>query len=156
MGHTTTEAHEVSVSRLAMNSAMKQLGEMQPKHHGISKEGVQCEGEVSKLEERRHSCHSISNHHRVMCYCCQGNFFWYCLIDFVWEDMTTINTPVSECVCLCKHFQIYIDETCFMCNDGNPKIVGGGLCGHHDKLSLISAHPSLKFIAATQLGTTGQ
>ena len=43
------------------------------------------------------------------------------------------NTPLSEYYPLCKHFQLNVDEACFLCNDGNLKIVGDGKQYCHDK-----------------------
>ena len=44
-----------------------------------------------------------------------------------------MNIPCSLFVALHKFFQLNLDETCFLCNDGELRILGDGEKPRHDK-----------------------
>ena len=58
---------------------------------------------------------------------------WHYLIEAEWENLRNINLPTPLFNSLHAHFQINIDETCFMCSEGNLKIVGDAKRRRHDK-----------------------
>ena len=64
---------------------------------------------------------------------CEQQLRWHFLIESEWEFMRSVNTPSSSFVNLHEHFQLNLDESCFMCNDGILKIIGAADKRHHDK-----------------------
>ena len=58
---------------------------------------------------------------------------WHFLIESEWEFMRNSNLPSPLFDTLHEHFQLNLDETCFMCNDGILKIIGAAEKRHHDK-----------------------
>ena len=58
---------------------------------------------------------------------------WHTLIDSIWEDMRVTNTPENEFKKVRKHFQLNVDEACFMVSNGKLKIVAGRGKKRHDK-----------------------
>ena len=47
--------------------------------------------------------------------------------------MLKTNLPTQLFANLHEHFQLNLDESCFICNDGNLKIIGDGEKKRHDK-----------------------
>ena len=68
---------------------------------------------------------------------CQINtkqqFRWHFLIESEWAHLRTVNQPTDAFRPVHAHFQVNIDETCFMCCDGVLRILGDGEKKHHDK-----------------------
>ena len=68
---------------------------------------------------------------------CQVNtkqqFCWHFLIESEWEHLHQINLPTAAFVHVHAHFQLNLDETCFMCSEGSFKIIGDAARKHHDK-----------------------
>ena len=58
---------------------------------------------------------------------------WHFLIETEWEHLRNVNTPTELFVTLHPHFQLNIDETCFMCSEGSLKIIGDAERKRHDK-----------------------
>ena len=58
---------------------------------------------------------------------------WHFLIETEWEHLRHVNTPTQLFVTLHPHFQLNIDETCFMCSEGSLKIIGDANRNRHDK-----------------------
>ena len=58
---------------------------------------------------------------------------WHHLIESEWEKMSQYNLPTREFLALQEHFQLNLDESGFMCNDGILKIMGDADRKHHDK-----------------------
>ena len=49
---------------------------------------------------------------------------WHYLIENEWDYLRKNNEPVSQFISLQEHFQLNLDESCFVCNDGVLKILG--------------------------------
>ena len=58
---------------------------------------------------------------------------WHFLIEHEWEYLRKTNKPTSEFVAEQEHFQLNLDETCFLCSDGVLKIIGDKGKKRHDK-----------------------
>ena len=58
---------------------------------------------------------------------------WHFLIRSEWAILRTINQPQIEFPKLHAHFQLNVDESCFVCNDGILKIIGDKEKKYHDK-----------------------
>ena len=55
---------------------------------------------------------------------CEQQLRWHFLIESEWNFMRNANKPSTLFDNLHEHFQLNLDETCFMCNDGILKIIG--------------------------------
>ena len=58
---------------------------------------------------------------------------WHFHIDGEWEYLQSANKPLELFVQLQEHFQLNLDESCFMCSDGELKIIGNAEKKRHDK-----------------------
>ena len=58
---------------------------------------------------------------------------WHFLIKSEWRYLRSINLPEVDFAKLHKHFQLNLDEACFLCSDGILKIIGDAYRRHHDK-----------------------
>ena len=58
---------------------------------------------------------------------------WHFLIESEWIYLQSINLPEVDFAKLHKHFQLNLDEGCFLCSDGILKIIGDAYRRHHDK-----------------------
>ena len=68
---------------------------------------------------------------------CQVNtrqqFRWHYMIESEWEHLRQVNQPTPSFINLHPHFQLNLDESCFMCSEGNLRIIGDAARKHHDK-----------------------
>ena len=64
---------------------------------------------------------------------CEQQLRWYVLIKSEWDFMRNANKLSTLFDNLHEHFQLNLDESCFMCNDGILKIIGSKDKKHHDK-----------------------
>ena len=51
---------------------------------------------------------------------------WHYLIEGGWAHLRVVNQPTEEFNKVHHHFQLNLDEACFMCSDGELKIAGVG------------------------------
>ena len=58
---------------------------------------------------------------------------WHFLIESEWDYLQLTNHPSQVFTELHEHFQLNLDEACFLCSDGILKIIGDGAKKHHDK-----------------------
>ena len=58
---------------------------------------------------------------------------WHMMIEGEWEELRRTNVPRVLFQRLAPYFQLNLDETCFLCNDGILRIVGDKERRHHDK-----------------------
>ena len=63
----------------------------------------------------------------------QQQLRWHFLIEAEWNFMLKTNLPTQLFANLHEHFQLNLDESCFICNYGHLKILGDGEKKHHDK-----------------------
>ena len=80
----------------------------------------------------------------------QQQFRWHTLIDSVWDRMRTTNLPTDKFESLIEHFQLNLDETCVMANDGTLHIVAG----HRSKTEKRSDDSRLS-LTAIRIGNAG-
>ena len=55
------------------------------------------------------------------------------IIEAEWGDLRQKNSPHYIFICYAHYFQLNLDETCFLCNEGELKIIGGNDKPRHDK-----------------------
>ena len=55
------------------------------------------------------------------------------MIEAEWEDMRQTNSPHDIFIRYAHYFQLNLDETCFLCNKGELKIIGDNDKPRHDK-----------------------
>ena len=55
------------------------------------------------------------------------------MIEAEWEDLQRKNLPHDIFIRYAHYFQLNLDETCFLCNEGKLKIIGGNDKPCHDK-----------------------
>ena len=58
---------------------------------------------------------------------------WHMIIEVEWEDMRRTNSPCDIFICYAHYFQLNLDETCFLYNEGELKIIGNKDKPRHDK-----------------------
>ena len=46
------------------------------------------------------------------------------MIEAEWEDMRQKNSPRDIFIRYAHYFQLNLDQTCFLCNEGELKIIG--------------------------------
>ena len=56
--------------------------------------------------------------------CVSQQYRWHMIIEAEWEDMRRKNSPRDIFTCFAHYFQLNLDETCFLCNKGDLKILG--------------------------------
>ena len=49
---------------------------------------------------------------------------WHMIIEAEWEDMRQTNSPCDILTRFYHYFQLNLDETSFLCNEGELKVVG--------------------------------
>ena len=55
------------------------------------------------------------------------------MIEAEWENMQQTNSSRDIFICYAHYFQLNLDETCFLCNEGELKIIGDNDKPRHDK-----------------------
>ena len=70
---------------------------------------------------------------------------WHTPVDDVWEKMQETNLPPDSFVNHMENFQINLDESCFMENDGSLMIIGGSNRKKHEN-RLYESHISIMLI----------
>ena len=60
-------------------------------------------------------------------------YCWHMMIDAEWEDMRRKNSPRDIFIRYAHYFQLNLDETCFLCNEGELSIIGDNDKPRHDK-----------------------
>ena len=56
------------------------------------------------------------------------------MIEAEWEDLRETNSPSNIFICCDHFFKLNLDETCFLCNEGELNIVGGNYKPLHGKI----------------------
>ena len=80
---------------------------------------------------------------------------WHFLIEAEWEYLRKNNLPEALFLSLREHFQLNLDESCFVCNDGILKIIGDGDKRHHDK-NMSDSRVSITIVrCGSAAGTNG-
>ena len=57
---------------------------------------------------------------------------WHNLIDSEWVELRRMNMPQAEFERLAPSFQLNLDETCFLCSEGNLRVIGEKERRFHD------------------------
>ena len=65
--------------------------------------------------------------------CVSQQYCWHMMIEAEWEDMRRTKSPRDIFIRYTHYFQLNLDETCFLCNAGELKIIGGKDKPRHDK-----------------------
>ena len=82
--------------------------------------------------------------------CVSQKYFWNTTIDAEWEDMRRTNSTHNIFIHFAHYFQLNSDETCFLSNEGELKII----CGK-DKPCHEKDHSDSRFsIKVLQVGST--
>ena len=55
------------------------------------------------------------------------------MIEAEWEDMRRTNSPRDIFIRYTHYFQLNFDETCFLCNEGELRIIGDNNKPRHEK-----------------------
>ena len=55
------------------------------------------------------------------------------MIEVEWEDLRKTNSPCDIFIIHDHYFRLNLDETCFLCNEGELKIIGGNDKPRHVK-----------------------
>ena len=55
------------------------------------------------------------------------------MIEAEWEDLRQTKSPHDICICYNHYFHLNLDNTCFLCNEGESRIIGGNDKPRHDK-----------------------
>ena len=62
-----------------------------------------------------------------------GQVRWFVMVEGEWKLLEKLNLPCDSFRELRTHFQLNLDESCFMCSDGELKIMGDAERQKHDK-----------------------
>ena len=65
--------------------------------------------------------------------CVSQQYRWHMMIEAEWGDMRRTNSPCDIFIRYAHCFQLNLDETCFLCNEGELKIIGDNDKPCHDK-----------------------
>ena len=65
--------------------------------------------------------------------CVSQQYRWNMMIDAEWEDLRRTNSPHNIFTCFAHYFQLSLDETCFLCNEGKLKVIGSKDKPCHEK-----------------------
>ena len=57
------------------------------------------------------------------------------IIEAEWGDLRWRNSPRDIFICFANYFQLDLDETSFLCNEGELRIIGGNDKPRHEKNS---------------------
>ena len=56
--------------------------------------------------------------------CVPQQYRWHIMIEAEWEDLQRKNSPRDIFTRFSHYFQFNLDETCFLCNEGELKVIG--------------------------------
>ena len=62
------------------------------------------------------------------------------MIEAEWEDMRRKNSPRDIFIRHDHYFQLNLDETWFLCDEGELKIIGGKYKPRHEKIAAIQGY----------------
>ena len=65
--------------------------------------------------------------------CVSQQYRWHMMIEAEWEDMRRTNSPRDIFIRYAHYFQLNLDETCLLYNEGELSIIGGNNKPCHDK-----------------------
>ena len=60
-------------------------------------------------------------------------YCWHMMIEAEWEDMRRTKSPRDIFIRYAHYFQLNLDENCFLCNEGELKIIGDNDKTRHGK-----------------------
>ena len=69
--------------------------------------------------------------------CVSQQYCWKIIIELEWEDMRMTNSTHDIFIRYYHHFQLNLDETCLLCNEGELRIIGGNNKTRHKKFQLF-------------------
>ena len=56
--------------------------------------------------------------------CVSQQYRWQMMIEAKWEDLRRTNSPCDIFICYAHYFQLNLDKNCFLCNEGELRIIG--------------------------------
>ena len=65
--------------------------------------------------------------------CESQQYRWHMIIEAEWGDLRQTNSPCDIFIRSAHSFQLNLDETCFLCNEGEFSIIGINYKPRHDK-----------------------
>ena len=65
--------------------------------------------------------------------CVSQQYRWHMIIEAEWEDMRRTNSPRDIFICYAYYSQFNLNETCFLCNEGELRIIGDNNKSRHNK-----------------------
>ena len=65
--------------------------------------------------------------------CVPQQYRWHMMIEAEWEDLRRTNSPCDIFIRYAHYFQLNLDETCFLCNEGELRIIFDNDKPRHDK-----------------------
>ena len=65
--------------------------------------------------------------------CVSQQYCWHTMIEAEREDMRQANSPRDVFICYSRYFQLNLDETCFLCNEGELSVIGDNDKPRHKK-----------------------
>ena len=67
------------------------------------------------------------------------------MIEAEWGDLRRTNSPCDIFIPYAHYYQLNMDETCFVCNEGELRIIGNNDKPHNDK-NCSNSRFSIKFL----------
>ena len=65
--------------------------------------------------------------------CVSQQYLWHMMIEVEWEDLRRKNSPYNIFTRFSHNFQLNLDETSFLYNEGDLKVIGRKYKPRHDK-----------------------
>ena len=69
--------------------------------------------------------------------CVSQQYRWQMMIEAEWEDLRRTNSPCDIFIRYAHYFQLNLDETCFLCNEGELSIICDNDKTRHKKIAAI-------------------
>ena len=77
------------------------------------------------------------------------------MIEAEWEDLRRTKSPHGIFICFDHYFQLNLDETSFLCNEGELRVVGGNNKPRHDKNCSDSSFSITVLRVGSEAGVNG-
>ena len=69
--------------------------------------------------------------------CVSQHYCLHMMVEAEWEDLRRTNSPRDIFIRYAHYFQLNLDETCFLCNDYEFRIIGDIDKTRHEKIAAI-------------------
>ena len=87
--------------------------------------------------------------------CVSQQYRWHMMLEAQWEDLRLKNSPRDIFICFANYFQLDLDETSFLCNEGELRVVGGNNKPRHDKNCSDSSFSITVLRVGSEAGVNG-